>query len=488
MDGQFSNQVLQRTRWSTGVIVDYSVSTQTYTVKTSIYPNAVKGVPRVVRDSGEVCILEPNTEVVLHTELGFLVIDGVLKRRPLVSIDQVIVPASVSSGLGEDGVPLDEDINYRSDGDPRDLYHGDWLRKSKDGNYVSVLSGGVNGLVSSPLAAVYTLTSPVDTVQINSHAFRHTTAMSESSMTTDEDGRSNYRWYGAGDARAQSQKEGWTMRLDAGAEGDLVDFRVTTPEGSNLAQIHISAGGKITLMGVDGVDITSSSTATSVERSAGTRDIQVGRDYRLTADGSIDFAGSSVALTALGAYRASVSGNRVDTTGGEHKALVMGSYKQSVQGGTLPTTNITARRDVLNGGNELVIGSALKPLPGQVTNVINYSPGGAINFVIQPSAAGSKFNVVTTESDSVCLGANGAALENPAINGHSVNAAAPFGVMKFEPWAAMMETLINWLDAHTHLTAVGPTGPALAGAIGPIRPVLKPLLQPIRSVRVCVGL
>lgn len=488
MDGQFNNQVLKRTRWSTGVIVDYSVSTQTYTVMTSLYPNAVNGVPRVVRDSGEVSVLAPNTEVVVHTELGILVIDGVLKRRPLVSIDQVAVPASLSDGLGEADVPLNEDISYRSDGDPRDLYHGDWLRKSPDGNHVSVLAGGVNGLVSSPLAAVYTLTTPVDTVQINSHAFRHTTAMSESSITTDGDGRSNFRWYGAGDVRAQSQKEGWTIRLDAGAEGDLVDLRVTSPDGANLAQIHISASGKITLMGVDGVDITSSSTATSVERSAGTRDIQVGRDYRLAAEGSVGFAGSDMTLSALGAYRSSASGTRAETTGGDHKSLVMGNYKQTVQGGTLPTTNVTARRDVLNGGNELVIGSALKPLPGQVTNTVSYSAGGAINFVIQPVAAGAKFNVVTTEPDSVCLGANGAAVENPAIGGHTVTAVAPFGVMKFEPWAAMMETLITWLDSHAHLTAVGPTGPALAGPIGPIRPMLTPLLQPIRSVRVCVGL
>jgi hypothetical protein len=112
-------------------------------------------------------------------------------------------------------------------------------------------------------------------------------------------------------------------------------------------------------------------------------------------------------------------------------------------------------------------------------NVINNF--GGINFVCAPTAIGN-FNVVTTLPASVNLGANGTAVKLPDGSWQIV-AVAPFGVMMFEPFAAMMTALLVALDTHIHITAVGPTTP-----IPIFTAAVSSLIPLIRSIRVSVGM
>ena len=86
---------------------------------------------------------------------------------------------------------------------------------------------------------------------------------------------------------------------------------------------------------------------------------------------------------------------------------------------------------------------------------------------------------------SVNLGCDGAAVYDPTTGGHITTCVpAPFGVMKFEPFAALMQTLLTWLDTHEHPSAVGLTGPPVI----PSTPSVAPGVPLIRSIRVGVGL
>jgi hypothetical protein len=94
------------------------------------------------------------------------------------------------------------------------------------------------------------------------------------------------------------------------------------------------------------------------------------------------------------------------------------------------------------------------------------------------------FNIITATPNSVLLGATGAAVYNPKTMTHTIKAVAPFGVMKFEPFASLFTMLLTWLDTHTHATAVGPTTLPLI----PATPLISPQIPNVRSVRVAVGL
>jgi hypothetical protein len=85
----------------------------------------------------------------------------------------------------------------------------------------------------------------------------------------------------------------------------------------------------------------------------------------------------------------------------------------------------------------------------------------------------------------VNLGVDGSAEPNPISGGHAVSPLpAPFAVMKFEPWLAMMQVLLRLFDSHIHPTPKGPSGPPAV----PLSPAISPLLSTVRSVRVGVGL
>jgi hypothetical protein len=150
--------------------------------------------------------------------------------------------------------------------------------------------------------------------------------------------------------------------------------------------------------------------------------------------------------------------------------------------------------EAVNGGIETVTGnpkSGATPATRQTQNHINYV--GDINFAIQPSAAatGAKFRVLSTGADSVMLGATGTC--TPPVgagtgeSGHSINAIAPNHVMMYEQFEQFMGTVLEWMDKHVHLSAMGPTGPGAGGPQGPVTPQAKMQMPPIKSTRVVVG-
>lgn len=480
-----------RRHWLTGVIVDYDPNNQRYRV-------AVDGIglndtmPRLVRDPGDVTILPPETVVACHDELGYWVIDAVIKQADIVP--SRLPPPTVSEVRGVGGE--DPVRAARADGpalraasDPVDMLAGDWIRRSPDGNFMGVLAGGTNVMQSSPFAAIRTHALE-ELVEIFSQKFRHITAMGDLEVKTDK-GKTSLVWRAGSDQSNENgpDRENWTIRLDVGATGDLFDFSVTTPEGQTLARIHMSASGKIQILGVDGVDIVSGGDAKTVAKEvvASNKELQyegglaetVGEDHVLSVGGNRD--------AVVGGNDGVVVGNdRNETISRDWNHTINGKVRQKVLG-SMPLSAVPGavayELELVNGSINYILGDPLSganPAALASFNVL-VTTGGA-TFALAPTALGN-FNVISTLPGSVNLGANGTAVRLPDGSVQAV-AVAPFGVMKYEPFLAMMTALLVWLDTHIHLSAVGPSTPPII----PSSPIVGPLLPTIRSVRVAVGL
>lgn len=478
--------------WTQGTILGYNAERQSYTVRTSS-SDGIPDVPRLVRDPGEVGVLPTNTNVVLHDALGFWVIDSVLKLAPSNPVELNPTFVSEVRGVGGEDPTYAQDAagaSYRPPNDPLDVLSGDWLRKSRDGNLMGVLAGGTNVMKSGAFSQIRTHALG-DLVEIFSQTYRHLTAMGDLNIVNDG-GKTSLIWRAGSD---QSTENGpntgnWTIHLDVGATGDLFNFEVTTPQGQTLARLHMSSDGRVSILGTAGVDITSGSNGTTREDLAGSKASTVHGDSSQTIKGTTTEVFEGPRTTEVAKNDTVLVGNDLNTTVmNARNAYVGGQQTTTVQGGPLPPTpgSVALKWEVLNGGVETVVGNPLKaalPTALQGQNWINYV--GGFNFAIQPGALPppvGAFNVISTLPGSVQLGANGVAVYNPTTGGHDVTAVAPFGVMMYEQFMAMMSVLLTWMDTHVHGTAVGPSSPPFV----PASSLVNPLLPPIRSVRVSVG-
>lgn len=475
-------------RWTTGVVVDYNPLSQNY--RLSIEGAGFNDtVPRLARDPGDLTILPPETIVVVHDALGYWVIDAVLKQAPVGTTR--LPPPTISEirGIGGEDPARAQDENgpsNRAVSDPVDVLAGDWVRRGQDGNFMGVLAGGVNAMQSSPFAAVRTHALE-ELVEVFAHQYRHISAMGNFEIKTDN-GKTSLTWRAGADQSEENGagQENWTIRLDVGAVGDLFDLSVTTPDGNLLSRIHLNSQGKIQILGVEGVDIISGGDPKVIgkEVTASSKEVEIGGYHKQTiAQDKTEHVGGSRSYT-VSANDSSMFGNdKSEVVSRDFNSTINGHHRQKVMGGLIPAPGVPAYElELMNGGMTIVLTDVLSganPAGMASFNVINNF--GGINFACAPTATGG-FNVITTLPGSVNLGANGTAIKLPNGAWQFV-AVAPFGVMMFEPFVAMMTALLVALDTHIHITAVGPTTP-----IPIFTAAVSSLIPLIRSLRVSVGM
>jgi hypothetical protein len=475
--------------WETASVLDYSPDTQTYLLRTESGRD-VSNVGRLVQSPGENEGLPRDTLVAVQYELGYPVIAGVLRYAPAQATELDPVRVSEVRGVGgEDPVYAGQGKGtHRPPNAPKDTLPGDWVKTSPDGNLFAALLGGTNVMKSSAFAQIRTH-GLQDLVEILSGTYRHLTSMGKLEVVNDG-GKTSLIWRAGADQMNETgaHLEHWTIRLDVGATGDLFNFEITTPEGQTLARIHISADGRFEIVGTAGVDITSGDKGTAREDVAGDKELYVKGKMDVTVKGSVTETVKGQRATTISKGDSTViGGHRQATVNENDNSFIGGKVTKHVMGGTVPTPgNIAESVEYVNGGLEVVIGNPVSggaPSSMAAVQYVNYT--GGYTFAIQPTAAAGQFNVVSLTPGSVNLGANGSAIPVPG-GAHNVVAVAPFGVMKYEPFLAMMTTLMTWLATHFHVSAVGPTTPpATAPALIPL---ITPMLPLIRSVRVNVGL
>lgn len=485
--GNFLAQQPNRIPWERGYILDYSPQDQTYSVNTDLNV-CIASVPRLVNDPGEVCILPRGTQVLVHRELGFPIIAGVLKFAPLLR--EEVNPTQVTEVRGVGGEdPVYTNVsgqqNNRPANDPVDVLGGDWVRKSEQNNFVGVLAGGSNIMHSAPMAQVRTHSVPQSMVEVIANVYRHISSLGNLEIKN-EGGRTSLVWRAGASQTTESggNLSNWTIHLDAGSTGDLFRLRVTTPNQNTLCEMHMSADGRLSLTGVAGVDVTSGPRGNYLEDVGSDKDVRVGGSVTTTVGGQvIEQVGDLKSVSVGSNHTVSTGANLEELVGNDKRSVVSNTMRTTVNGGAVPTPGTVAVLwDVPGGGINTVTGTPAIPA-GIDQNFINNS--GNVNVVVP---ATGKFNVVSSTPDSVVLGGNGAAVPVPDGTGkYTVTSVALEHAAKYEPLQAIIAQMILWMDTHTHLTAVGPTSPGAAGTSGPISPAINANLPLVKSLKVAIG-
>lgn len=275
------------TRWQLGVVVEYNSATHTATVRTHA-GQPLQDVPQIKPTGGGYDHLETGTTVVVSWDLGIPAIIGCMD---FVGPEQAaITPPSLTGVEGYGNADPTQTTagknNYKPPLAPIDMSPGDWAQVGAHGNHVAVLGGGLT-LAGSPTAQVRSF----GMTGVLQHVARRIESISDFgiSRVENDQGRTSFILR-AGSTQATEtglDEQNWTIRLDLGATGDILNFVITEPNGKILFRLHAGADGRVQLYGDGGVDISSGANGTAETRHdiSGTRQAAIEGDDVSTVHG-----------------------------------------------------------------------------------------------------------------------------------------------------------------------------------------------------------
>jgi hypothetical protein len=392
-------------------------------------------------------------------------------------------PELAIGGEGPSATSINTHGNYRATREPRDVIPGDWVQMGEEGNMLATLGGGINVVRSSPMSQIRTHTLN-DMVEIFSRNFRHITDMGEFSILNDA-GRVNMRFRGGSDEETESgpDEENWTIKMDLGAEGDLFNFELCTPQGQTLFKVHVDSEGSAEIFGLNGVAISggSASGGTSAQESSGSQDTRTGGD-RTTVVGGSD------TLTVNTNQTVTVTGDQETNIGNDYRIqalrdIAIGSGRNVnmvVQGGE--GDNALAF-DIEDGNWVVDIGSITNQDGGIAFNTF----AGGFKFASQ---TGGDFEVesqtgnlkTTTSTAKFITGQPNSVV----LGGDSIGS----NLTKFQELQSLLQALFNKLDTHMHqagaMVAAG-TMPVTGLSGPPAIPIGAPLSGQIIQLKSTVA-
>ncbi len=288
--------------------------------------NGVAVMPRMRAFPGDLGLIPNGTPVVVDHSLGEPYIVGILPpegRRTEGRREESVM--GVSGYGGQDpNLSRDYGATARAGDEPNDLLPGDTVLRGPGGAALALGQGPVALLSGGPLAQLR-LFGDNDHVQLVAGVLSVLTWMGESKIIN-EDGKTSFTWRGGADQLTQTgpDESRYTIHLDVGHLGDLVNFEITTPRGQTLFRFHVSAEGRLELFAAGGIDQTDGGSVAPV-RIAGDRDTQVaGTD-------TTRIAGASSMLYEAG-RRAEVSGNDALSVGQDRSSTVLRDDRATVAG------------------------------------------------------------------------------------------------------------------------------------------------------------
>lgn len=451
------------------------------------------GVPRRVEDPGTIAPLEAGTVVVVDLSLGFPYIDGVLNINA-DSTKRQRAPAPPSLGGSEGQTITEANVQagmpgyYKNVQTPDDVVPGDFVRMSPDGNYVAILRGKENRMYGSEKAQISVI-GINDLIRMICEDYESYNGFGTFKISNAE-GRGNIEVRGGSDQLSQTggEEEQWTFHLDIGDAGEFFDMRITTPEGKTLSQFKLTPDGQIRLMAVKGIELVNADGAPRSEEIGGDhyRRVQGNTRDRIAGSSQKIIEGENVSRVSE-SERRTIGNDDVKTVNRNQVKQIGGNKSEVITGGdplTANPTNIAYDQQVLNGSYVLQIGSPTAGAnPAALAGYSLFVYNGSITMGENPNplfpSTLAEVNLNTSQPNSVALGGTGAATPSP-------NSAVQHAML-FEPWTKMMSQLISLLDSHTHATAWGPSGPAMAPQPGGFASALSAQLPNIASIRVVIG-
>ncbi len=283
-------------------------------------------MPRMRAFPGDLGLIPNGTPVVVDHSLGEPYIVGILPpegRRTEGRREESVM--GVSGYGGQDpNLARNYGATARAGDEPNDLLPGDTVLRGPGGAALALGQGPVALLSGGPLAQLR-LFGDNDHVQLIAGVMSILTWMGESRVIN-EDGKTSFTWRGGADQLTQTgpDESRYTIHLDVGHLGDLVNFEITTPRGQTLFRWHVSAEGRLEIFAAGGIDQTDGGGSAPV-RIAGDRDTQVaGTD-------TIRIAGAASSLYEAG-RRAEVSGNDALSVGQDRSSTVLRDDRATVAG------------------------------------------------------------------------------------------------------------------------------------------------------------
>jgi hypothetical protein len=349
--------------WELGVVVAYNSATHTSIVRTHS-GRPLQDVPQIKSTATGFDHIPTGTTVVVSYDLGIPAIVGCMDF-PGPSQPSVQAPTLTGvEGVGDaDPTQLTQGTNnFKPPNAPTDMGAGDWAQVGTLGNHVAVLEGGVT-LMGSPSAHVQSI-GPSGTLRTIARRIQQFSDFGQMRIENDQ-GRTSFVLRAGSNQSTQSgmDEQHWTIRLDLGATGDVLDFRILEPEGKLLFRLHAGSDGRVQIYGDGGVDLSSGDKGTSEMRHdvAGSRTATVGGDETHVVGGSMSTTiGSSAATTVSVDETRSVGRNSTEFVGGARDVGVSGDETQAIAGS----------RGVQVGGDDTVdVGGSSTSKAGSVYTV-----------------------------------------------------------------------------------------------------------------------
>lgn len=243
-----------------GTIIGVDANRHTYRVATNRGP-VLNGVARLRASPGDTALLPLQQLVMVDHSLGEPYIVGVLPLQVEQAANETPSNVTGTDGHGGEDPVLNRNFGAtaRAPGEPRDLLPGDVALRSPDGAVVAALHGKVALLQGSPLAQVRAF-GENNALEIIGGLLRVVTWMGEARVIN-EDGKTSFVWRGGADQLTETgaDEDRYTLRLDLGHTGDLVNFEVTTPAGQSLFRFHVDPRGRASIVSRGGWEWTSGS-------------------------------------------------------------------------------------------------------------------------------------------------------------------------------------------------------------------------------------
>lgn len=377
-------------RWQLGVVVEYNSSTHTSTVRTHA-GQPLRDVPQMKPTGNGYDHLETGTNVVVSWDLGFPMIVGCIDF--VGPTQAAITPPSLTGvegyGDADPTQPTTGGNSYKPPLAPIDMSPGDWAQVGAHGNHVAVMGGGMT-LLGSPTAQVRSFGMS----GVLQHVARRMESITDFgvSRVQNEEGRTSFVLR-AGSTQATEtgmDEQNWTIRMDLGATGDILDFVIAEPKGRVLFRLHAGADGRVQLYGDGGVDVSSGAAGTGETRHdvAGNRHTDIGGDDQSSVHG--------VKITSIDGDRTTeIGGADVRTIGGDRVRITVGNAASSVGGDD--TSVVTGARTAKVGA------SGALDVGGKASAAI----GGGLDVNVTGDAKVKASGRATLDGSKVLLGPNG---------------------------------------------------------------------------------
>jgi hypothetical protein len=325
--------------WELGVIVTYNSGTHTSVVRTHS-GRTLQDVPQIKATASGFDHISTGTTVVVAYDLGFPAIIGCIDL-PRRSASAALTPSLTGvEGVGDaDAAQITQGTSSFKPGNaPTDMGAGDWAQIGTQGNHVAVMEGGVT-LLGSPTAHIQSI-GPSGTLRTVARRFQQFSDFGEMRIENDR-GKTSYILRAGSNQSTQTglDEQHWTIRLDLGASGDVLDFRIQEPEGKLLFRLHAGPDGRVQLFGEGGVDISSGTAGAAEMRHdiAGSRTAEIDGDDVQNIGGNINVTAGASATRAVGFDDTlAVVRNRSVFIGGDHDVGISGA-KTHVVGGARVT-------------------------------------------------------------------------------------------------------------------------------------------------------